>query len=390
MNERLLSVFAAGTLAAFVGSGLPDAAAAEEEGVDVGGAVRLNYALRQWDPVERDRGGEFDLELFRLDLSGRVDDVLLSAQYRFYTSQDFDTVHHAWIGYDFARWRAKLGIVQAPFGLLPYASHSWWLGLGYYLGLEDDYDAGLVFERRGDGPQAWQLAFFKQQELGSADPGRYSFDIVRGSAGGGDAAQQNEEINQFNARWTYTLAPPKGWRTELGVSGQYGDLYNRATRAAGHHWAAATHVDARSGPWNVQLQLTRYAYRPRNPAGVGNDAVQGAFLGFANLIPAEGTLYTFNIARDFAVSWGPVTKATLYNDFSLLRKEVPGWNDSSLNTLGALLTAGPVYAYVDLIFGKNATFLGPYAGSALNDSTRLLQGNGAREARFNINIGYYF
>lgn len=90
------------------------------------------------------------------------------------------------------------------------------------------------------------------------------------------------------------------------------------------------------------------------------------------------------------MQWGPVTKVTLYNDFSLLDKEVDGWRDSRLNTFGVLLTAGPVASHVDFIFGKNATFLGPYDASLLNDSTRMLQGNGERELRFNINIGYYF
>ena len=36
-----------------------------------------------------------------------------------------------------------------PFGLLPTASQSFWFGSGYYLGIEDDYDPGLVLVHTG-------------------------------------------------------------------------------------------------------------------------------------------------------------------------------------------------------------------------------------------------
>jgi hypothetical protein len=117
---------------------------AKEESKDtlkIGGALWLNYAYRHWDQTDRDKGGDFALELFRLSVDGRKDKLGISAQYRWCSYMD--VLHHGYFFYDFApKWQGQLGITQAPFGILPYASHSYWFGLPYYFGLEDDYDIG--------------------------------------------------------------------------------------------------------------------------------------------------------------------------------------------------------------------------------------------------------
>ncbi|MDZ4046876.1 MAG: hypothetical protein U1E00_00790, partial [Pseudoxanthomonas sp.] len=149
--------------------------AREDPSLDLGGAVRFNVGWRDYgDPAGN---GDIDLELLRIDASGSHGPLFFSLQYRWYDG--FDAVHHAWAG-----WRLdgdrdlKLGIQQVPFGLLPYASHSFWFGSGYYLGLEDDYDTGLVY-RHGAGDHGFHAGLFLSDEYGDAARfDRYSFDLA--------------------------------------------------------------------------------------------------------------------------------------------------------------------------------------------------------------------
>jgi hypothetical protein len=303
--------------------------------------------------------------------------VLISAEYRWYSYQD--VIHHGWLGYNFGEnWQAQLGVTQVPFGLLPYASHNWWFAVPYYLGFEDDYDLGLktIWDRDG-----WnlQLAFFKNEEYGSASRlKRYSFDIV-------SDLQDNEETNQFNARIARTLTHGDSSTTELGLSGQWGQIYNSATDDHGDMWAAAAHVNGTYGPLNVMLQALSYDYRPENPDGVDNDTIEMGAFDVSSLVASEGEIYLVGVSYDVPVAWGPISKLTFYNDYSILDKSGVG-PDSQINTTGCLITAGPVYTYIDLILGKNAQFLGggdnPFGAADDSDDEW--------NKRFNVNVGYYF
>ncbi|EDQ01774.1 hypothetical protein [Shewanella benthica] len=55
-----------------------------------------------------------------------------------------DVIHHAYAGYSFNEEQSiQLGVTQVPFSLLPYGAHSFWFSANYYLGFEDDEDAGI-------------------------------------------------------------------------------------------------------------------------------------------------------------------------------------------------------------------------------------------------------
>ncbi|RFA30236.1 hypothetical protein CAI21_06345 [Alkalilimnicola ehrlichii] len=248
----------------------------EENGITVGGAVRLNYHLDTSDDAQKDRGGDFDIELFRLNVAGTLDNIELSAEWRQY--RDFQTIHHAWIGYAFSdTLNMELGITQVPFGLLPFASHSFWFSGAHYLGYEDNYDTGIKFEQLS-GDWLFTYAFFKNAEYASSTRTEtYSVNLAADEVPTDETdwtGQYNTEINTFNLRIARTLAPTDQSATELGVSGQYGQIYNHATARTGDRWAAAVHLDGEYGPWNLQLQATRYAYSPENPADVSDDFVQ--------------------------------------------------------------------------------------------------------------------
>jgi len=87
----------------------------DTDGIDVGGAVRLNYWWQDYNPQRKDRYGDFELELFRVNFRGEVGDVILDAEWRRYN--DFQAIHHAWVGYNFSDdLQMQLGISRVPFG----------------------------------------------------------------------------------------------------------------------------------------------------------------------------------------------------------------------------------------------------------------------------------
>lgn len=348
---------------------------AAEPRIELGGAVRLNYAWQDYSERSRDRGGDFELELIRLNADGGIGPFTLSAEYRWYN--DFEAVHHAWVGYAFdEQWEARLGISQVPFGLLPFASHSFWFGAGYYLGFEDDYDTGLQLIYENDPWQA-HVAFFKNAEYAASSRyDRYSFDVATGGV------QQNEEINQWNARLRYRWQHgADSYYSDAGISGQWGQLYNGTTGETGDQQALALHWDGHYGPWNLQLQWVSFRYDPANPVGVSDDTVQLAAFGFPFLAAADADIATANVAYTFTLDSGVLDSITCYNDYSEVRPSGAGQRESVQNVTGCLLAAGGVYTYIDWITGKNMWFInGPGIGLGADDWN----------SRLNINVGYYF
>lgn len=346
--------------------------------VRFGGAVRLNYAWRDYDEGSKDRVGDFELELFRLNADGTVGDVKLSAEWRRYN--DFQAIHHAWVGYDFTdRLEMQLGINQVPFGILPFASHSFWFGGTYYLGFEDDYDTGVKFVHRPSDDWTLHYAFYKNPEY--ADDGRfgrYSFDLVTG----GD--QRNTETNQFNLRAERHLRFDALSRVDVGVSLQGGEVHNDLTGADGERYAIAAHADAYFGRWNFQLQGLQYDIDPENPPGVDDSFVQAGAFDFPFLMASDANVYSVNVARSFNASLGPITGGTCYNDFTFINPSVRNSADSIQNVTGCSLVAGGVFAYFDWITGKNMWFVGG-DGIGRNATTA-----GKWRSRLNVNIGFYF
>lgn len=346
------------------------------DSIEVVGAVRFNYAWDDFSDGLKTRRGDAGLDLFRIGVEGQRDNFLVSAEYRFYPYMN--TIHHGWVGYDFGdAGQVQAGITQVPFGLLPYAAHNYWFGVPYYLGLADDYDAGVKYEI-ARGPWNLQTAFFKNEELGDAgNLDRYSFDPVT------VGPDRNQESNTVNARLAYTAGLNTDCTHELGVSGQWGELYNVDTGDTGEHWAAAAHLDSHCGRWNVQFEVGRYEYDPRNPAGVADDTVTlGAFAG-SYPVAANGTFGVANVAYNVPVKWPKVDIVTCYSDFSVLRKDDSTFDNSYLHTIGCGIGMGPVFTYIDWIRARNMVYFGD--GS--------LAGGGDADGwdnRFNINVGYYW
>lgn len=354
-----------------------DEAATEPADTDIhiGGALRFNLVHREFSPASRGKLGESGLDLFRLNVDGELSNILISAEYRNYAYMQ--TLHHGWVGYQFEdESRIQFGIHQVPFGLLPYAAHNAWFGVPYYAGLADNYDMGVKYQR-DDGPWSTQLGFYKNEELndvGNLD--RYGFDIVR------VGEQQNEEINRSNARLAYTFGRGSGCELETGGSLQRAELHNTVTGRSGDHWAAAAHLDARCGRWNLQLQGSRYDYNPVNPAGVDDSTMRlGAFAG-SHEIAASGDIAVANLAYNFDPPWRSIDQLICYNDYSRLSKDIAGARDSQINTLGCAVGTGPIFTYVDYILARDMPF---FAGGSMAGG-----GDDDWHGRFNINIGFYW
>ena len=358
----------------------------QEEGNDfeIKGAVSFNYFYKDFDRRSKDVRSDWAFNYFRLGADGEYNDIILSVEYAWYNDMHFP--RHAWLGYDFTEdLRLQLGVTTVPFGILPYASNSFWEGVGYELGLEDDRDMGLKL-LYSSGDLDLQFAFFKNEELGSSSNNkRYSFDVVRGGI------YDNEETNQFNARAAYTLRHGPKLSTELGLSGQWGQLYNTTADDFGSHWATAAHLNGQYGRWNLMLQAAHYEYDPETPyffdplRRASKHVVQIGGLGDTFLVAAKGTIYTANIAYTMPVNWGPITRLRFYNDYNLLHKDESSFADSHHNVLGFQVSAGNFYAFMDVIAGKNDL----YAGGSRNAYAQGESG-ASWHTRLNLNFGYTF
>jgi len=377
---------------------LADSTEAEDEPtleVDVGGALRYNYVYRDYREADADELGQLLFDTFRINAAADYGPISVGAEYRFYAG--YHMLKTGWVGYQASDdVLIQAGVHQVPFGITTYASNSWFFQLPYYVGLEDDHDAGLkaTYAR---GPLTVAGAFYKQADgpftgssLASA---RYSYDVVPSRAGALDygvapveEARSNREVNQGNLKATYALGSGPV-TAEIGASGQLGGLYNEATEQMGSHWAAAGHADVTAGPFNAKLQLIRYEHDPENPEGQDSDFVVFGAYDFPYKVSSNGTFYSAALNYSVPVpADGLISAVNVYNDFSYLDKDPEGYVDSVQNITGVSVGAGPVFTYFDLVVAKNHPF------SIVGDTfaAALAEGRDEWYTRFNVNLGVYF
>jgi hypothetical protein len=353
--------------------------------------IRGNLFHKTWADSSNRSDAKFDTIILGMDAS--AGEVFTSSQYRFYDG--YSMLHHVYVGFHLGEGsQIQFGVHQKPFGLLPYASHNYFFNLGYYIGLEDDYDLGgkLILDR---GETNLQFAYYRRDEGNwdgdSEDSARYSYDIVETDAGelagvGVTTAQRNQERNQFNARLAYTLTHHETASTEFGISGEWGQIRNTASDRNGDHYAAAAHLNGNYDRWNVQLQGTRFENNLRNPAGEDDRFVVRGAYDAPYKAAAAGWLFIANVAYSLPVETTAFDSITLYTDYSYLLKDEGSYNDSEQLTIGSLFEVGAALIYVDLAFGRNHPFIGP------SYSTALAEGDPDDdwELWFNISAGFYF
>ena len=364
---RTLPLIIAATLSGgFTGNAMAENSTEKDSYLDVGGAIRFNYGWLDYGSTDG-----IDLELLRADLKAGTGPVSFSAQYRWYDG--FDAIHHAWLGWQFTPDTAlKAGIQQVPFGLLPTASHSFWFGSGYYLGLEDDYDPGLVLSRQ-HGSTQWHLGWFSGDEYGDARRyRRYSFDIAATDA------LPYRERDRVHARIEHR-GGDTGSQWLLGASGLVGRLQDIHSRQHHRQYAAAVHAQWQHGPWTTQLQWARYRHDVPGQR-IALSAFQAPFE-----VAAHADVPTANLAYDFGAV-GRLEQLTCYNNLSMTRPlgSQPGLRNSWQNVTGCSLHKGPMVTYVDWIAGNNMWFAGG-PGIGIDDGSLSRW-----HSRLNVNIGFYF
>jgi hypothetical protein len=353
-----------------------------EDGITIGGAIRSNYNYTSYSEGNKDRGGDFDFDIFRINVRGEIGDVSLNGEIRFFDYMR--AIKYAYVGYQFSQnWEVQAGITKVPFGNSPYNSQNYFFSTNYYLGLEDDFDLGVVFKRSVADNWQLDLAFFKNDELGGVDgyvdnrSDRYSYDIV-GSRAPGDGiydepTQPLGEYNTFSGRLAYHFEQGE-LSTEVGISALSAGIHD-GDRRVGDYQAWALHTNSQYQNWHLQLQHSEYSY---DIAQVDRIAV-GAY-SFYDSIAAEATSSTANLAYDLAVNFGPVTGLQFYNNYGIVYDKSDSSADTVMNVTGVSVAAGGLFTYFDWVHAKNQPFVG---GSAAGDSSEY-------EQRFNINIGYYF
>lgn len=356
---------------------------AENAPIRIGGAVRSQFVWEDYNEGNKDRNGDWDFDLIRIDYSGSIGDVILSAQYRWF--QYMESVQHAWVGYNFDdNWQGQIGITKVPFGVTPYNSNNYFFSSNFYVGLEDDHDAGVKLLYRDD-EWDFDIAFFKNDEQGGVDgyvsnrDDRYAYDPLGVRLAGegiyDTPTLQVAEANSFAGRVArkYQFSDDRSF--EWGLSGQFGQMHD-GTNDVGDRSAYAAHGVYSVDRWTFMGQVSQYEY----DMDMANDGIVVGAYAFYDTIPSKATLYTANVSYSMPVKIGPISNLTFYNDYSLMTDKEDGSEDTMMNVLGVAVSAGGLYTYFDLVTAKNQPFVG---GSMVGDSNET-------NTRFNINIGYYF
>ncbi|WP_321306852.1 hypothetical protein [Marinifilum fragile] len=358
--------------------------------VKIGGALRFNFRYKDWDENNKDVGGDAVLDVFRLNTKARYEKLYMDAEYRFYPSEfGGGMLHHGFIGYNFNdNSHLELGVHQVPFGIQPFASHSWFFNLPYYVGLEDDYDTGLkyvfdtnkwnfafAFYKNAEGGRAW-TTFSNGSQGNAVDLARYSYDL----------AGDNEENGQFNFR-----AARKFNNQEVGFSAQLARYRNHVKDKNYHYNAFALHYHGRfleKERLDVKFELTRYDYK-----GADNDLIKMAAYNYTYDIASEAIIICGGVAYTIPVEWGPIESLQVYDNYNYMKKGNSQFNDTQMNVLGVMVKAGPIYTYIDYASGKNQDWLGPW-GAFGESADAYGFGRGAANPEwyswFNVNVGYYF
>lgn len=353
----------------------------DEPKIDFGGALRFNYNLSSWKDGQKNRGGDFGFDTFMINVNGSYQDIYIDAEYRFY-SEVFggNFLKQGVIGYKMdEKNQFEVGLAKVPFGIELYNSHNFFFNLPYYVGLEDDYDMGVTY-RGTRGKWEFHLGYFKNAEElvfgnnSEITDSRYSYDV----------AGRNKENHQGNAKIIYK--PLENDVHKIGVSLKYGGLYNLDTGNTGDRYGFAAHYEYKTEDWFIKAQALTAGFNPDNPPGEPDNVIQMTAFGAPYSVASKFDIYNIGLARFLDVDTDLIKRLRLYNDFGYMRKHEEGFEDSIMNVTGIMINSGFIYIYFDYAAGYNHSWLG---GNYVDD---FAQGNpdAKWEARFNINIGYYF
>jgi len=380
----------------------------------IGGALRANYVIGDYvkddsgAPQRGGNGGNFELDVFRINVDFEQNGWLGKAEYRWYDGYNF--LHTGWVGFESEDvGRIELGLNRIPFGVGAYGpANSWFFDQDFYVGLSDHMKLGAKYTK-GFGNLTVDAAYYAREMFNgmgaSSDSARYCYAVVDEAVADIPGAYRN--THQLNGRAIYSVEKLK---TDVGVSAQWSMMEAQDGLAEDSDaYAVSAHTKSTFGPVGLMLQLTSYDYDPKyrvTADGVqpNDDLINMGAYDFAwpvaskGVIPAVALSYTIKEP----VSW--IDSITFYNDYSVILKDgsdVNGdFNDSAMNVTGMAIARGNWYIYVDYAIANGNYFVGNdgdsydtgedglYSNAAVGDfgANRNDKWNG----RFNINFGYYF
>ena len=377
----------------------------KKDGVKLGGALRYSIISTNYEGKSDNSNPQFTWDTWRLNADGSLAGIDISFEYRFYPSSNVHFVRYGYFGYKFSDVvYTKLGVTQVPFGILPSASHSFFFQAPYYLGLEDDYDMGINFEITPTDNIDIALAYFRSSEpIGSSrssapeGSASYSYNIIPGKGAyvtsNGEFIQSQatiSELDQFNARVAWRFTP--NW--EVGLSGQVGGIYNKELDKSETATAFAAHLTGKFNNFSLKTQFINYNYKAKDDNGNILDVVQmGAYgldypggNGYTGGVAAKANIYEVGLAYSIPVKWGPISNIQPYIDYSYVDKANKHFYNSQQLLPGIMVTAGPIYSYIEYVMGKNQPWFTDDFGKGFGSGIANADWN----KRININIGYYF
>ena len=345
--------------------------------VKLGGAFRFNWQYTDWNQASKDQRSAIFYDVTRLNMKASYGNIEGAAEYRLYPeSAGGGMLKYGWIAYNLNdKNQIRFGMTSVPLGILPYQSNNFFCNLNYFIGLEDDDDVGITYQYTGERIQV-NAAFFKNSDLldGEGAPTntrRFSYDITG----------KTKETNTAVLRFVY-----KGgneFKYEIGASGYVGQAYNIDSHIMNLRYAYAGHAVFDWNRFNFKGQYTEYNYSNEESKNTGYIKM-GAF-GLPYSVCDRGRTYSACLAYSVPIKSNTIDGINLYNDYSYLEKLHDGFNDSQQNVLGACLSAGPVIMYLEWVYAKNHSWIGP----EFNNSFAEGPDNGWH-SRVNLNVGFYF
>jgi hypothetical protein len=382
----------------------------------IGGAIRANYVQGDYvedgsdAPQRGGNGGNFELDVFRINLSYEQGPVVGKAEYRWYNGYNF--LHTGWIGYNFEKGcQVQVGLNRVPFGVGAYGpANSWFFDQHYYVGLSDDMDYGIKYVKSFEN-LTLDLAYYVSAENSfngaSSESARYSYDLVDN----GSEFGHYKERNQVNVRAILSVLQDTKMPTDVGISAQWGEMIaNEDFAEDSDAYAASVHSKTTVGNAALMLQLTQYKYDAKFKDTVDTNGMvvshtddlitMGAY-DFAWPVASEGMIPSVAVSYTIQPQVAWIDSITFYNDYSVIVKDGElsdgtAFNDSALNVTGMAIAKDGWYIYVDYAYSSGNYFVGneddvygaTYADSSVGDFGANL--NDDWKGRFNINFGYYF
>lgn len=391
---RRLTAWVAGGVALM---SLGGAATAEEDGKwTFGGALRTRY-VNQYEPYASPHARRYDFEALIMKVGYDSSTVFGSAVYRFTTCcakgkmriGDLGFFTEAYAGYKISPQSQVIGGMNLiPFGLMPFASSSWYETMANQAGLEDVRNLGIKFVHT-EGPFNLQAGYYvgsmpnghNIDANGKGDVDRYSPNVV--NTGVRDGTQSNNrEKDMIAARVSYKISHGESSSSEIGASALRSTIHNLDTSRDGSRNAAAIHYDGKFGQWRTRFQFANQNFNVHNPATYvyKNDAINLGFFGYAYPVAAKGNIYSFDLNYSVAEKFGDISDVQPFATYSRFDKSIGGFRDSIQLLYGVSFTYRlldiPLAVHMEMRNGK--------------DMEDLDVGVGRKKRQFMTNIAYYF